>query len=218
MAEGKENGPEDSVTTEMIKELPQEKIFERTKHFRNRFVGQEDAPSSWRSVRFVYMRKPGAEHQKGDRKLQGDRTRVGDVEVVRDLRGTLAGKRKRAWRMEAAARGRSRWHQLSAFPRDDCADTAQTLGVAGRQEDVWRGRGILRKKSEWITAAPIRELEDVVAQATIENVEKKFQFTRCIRQGSVEAPTLWLKRAHALVSGIVLSNRGWKTDMDGDPS
>ena len=32
-------------------------------------------------------------------------------------------------------------------------------------------------------------------QATFENVESKFKFTRCIHQGCVEAPTLWLKLA-----------------------
>ena len=47
----------------------------------------------------------------------------------------------------------------------------------------------------WITAALIREMTGLDGHATFENVESKFQLTRCIRQESVEAPTLWLKLA-----------------------
>ena len=38
-------------------------------------------------------------------------------------------------------------------------------------------------------------------QAIVEHVESKFKlkFTRCIRQGRVEAPTLWLKLASRFI-------------------
>ena len=48
MAEEKVIGPEDSVVSEMIEELPQEKIHEITKCFPKRFMRQEGAPSSWK--------------------------------------------------------------------------------------------------------------------------------------------------------------------------
>ena len=43
MAEGKVNGPEDSVVTKTIKELFHEKICEITKCFQARFMDQEDS-------------------------------------------------------------------------------------------------------------------------------------------------------------------------------
>ena len=45
MAEGKVNGPEDSVVTKMIKELFHEKISGITKCFQARFMDQEDSES-----------------------------------------------------------------------------------------------------------------------------------------------------------------------------
>ena len=41
----------------------------------------------------------------------------------------------------------------------------------------------------------LREMKVLEGHAAFEHVESKFKFTRCIRQGSVEAPTLWLKQA-----------------------
>ena len=47
MVEEEVHGPEDPVVTEMIRELPQEKIFDITKRFQKRLMGEEEAPSSW---------------------------------------------------------------------------------------------------------------------------------------------------------------------------
>ena len=43
---GKINGQQDSVVTDMIKELPQEKIYETTKCVQARVMEQEGAPNS----------------------------------------------------------------------------------------------------------------------------------------------------------------------------
>ena len=49
----------------------------------------------------------------------------------------------------------------------------------------------------WITAALLREMAGLEGLATFEAVASTFPFTRCIRQGSVEAPRLWLKNGNA---------------------
>ena len=49
MSEIKVNGPED-VVSEMIKQLPLEKICIITRCFQERFMGQMEAPSSWKIV------------------------------------------------------------------------------------------------------------------------------------------------------------------------
>ena len=45
----------------------------------------------------------------------------------------------------------------------------------------------------WITAALLQEMKRHEGHAAFESVESRFHLTRCIRQGSVEAPTLWLR-------------------------
>ena len=53
---------------------------------------------------------------------------------------------------------------------------------------------ILKKDThDWISAALQSEMGSLQRQATFENVEKSFSVTRCIRHGSVEAPTQWLQ-------------------------
>ena len=59
----------------------------------------------------------------------------------------------------------------------------------------------------------LREMEYLERQASFENVENKCKFTRCIRQGSVEAPTLWLTLAKHVAWNL---ERGWKNRRNGD--
>ena len=58
MSQNKVNGPEDAVVSEMIQQLPQEKIYIIMKCFQERFMGQMEAPSSWKIVKRVFFRKP----------------------------------------------------------------------------------------------------------------------------------------------------------------
>ena len=46
ISENKVNGPEDSIASEVIKQLPEENIYEITRCFQDRFEELEDAPSS----------------------------------------------------------------------------------------------------------------------------------------------------------------------------
>ena len=64
------NGLEDAVASEMIKQLPQEKINIITKWFQERFMGQMEAPSSWKIVKLVFLRKADAEPTKGIRRYR----------------------------------------------------------------------------------------------------------------------------------------------------
>ena len=48
-----------------------------------------------------------------------------------------------------------------------------------------------------LTSALFRETTGLDEQATFDNVESKFQFTRCVHQGDVEVPRLGLKNGHA---------------------
>ena len=60
MSEHKVNGPEDDVESEMIKQLKLEKICIITRCFQERFMVQMEAPSSWKIVKLVFLRKPDA--------------------------------------------------------------------------------------------------------------------------------------------------------------
>ena len=75
MSENKVNGQEDAVETEMIKQLLVEEIFICCEVFSGTLMGQMDAPSSWKIVRLVSLRKPDAEPKKTDQKLQGHRAK-----------------------------------------------------------------------------------------------------------------------------------------------
>ena len=67
MSENKVDGLEDTVVGEMIKQLPNEKIYTITKCFQERFMGLTEAPSSWKIEKLVFLRKPDAEPKKGIR-------------------------------------------------------------------------------------------------------------------------------------------------------
>ena len=55
MSENQVNGHEDAVVSEMIKQLPQEKIYINTKCFQERLMGQMEAPISWNVVKLVCL-------------------------------------------------------------------------------------------------------------------------------------------------------------------
>ena len=64
----------------------------------------------------------------------------------------------------------------------------------------------------WITAAMLSGMEGLEGHATFEDVERRFNLTRRIRQGSVEAPTLWLKLAKHILWN---AEQEWTTEGDG---
>ena len=70
MSQNKVNGPADAVVSEMIKQLLQEKIYTLTRCFQERFMGQMEAPGSWKIVKLVFLRKPDAKPKKGIRSFR----------------------------------------------------------------------------------------------------------------------------------------------------
>ena len=174
-------------------------------------------------MQWVFLRKPDAELEKRDHKLQGHRVDIGDFEVVCDLNNSSLGKSERTRRLAAPARG---WCGVDGL-RCQHLQVLMTQLLQRHwewQEDkrtnVWHGSekkpamyivsmdiktavDVARSKRTaqimgdqdvhgWITAALLHEM---TGHAIIENVQSKFQCTRCFRQGSVEAPTLWFKLA-----------------------
>ena len=56
MSENQVNGSEDAVVSEMVKQLPFEKIYVITMCSQERLNGQMEAPSSWKIVKLVTLR------------------------------------------------------------------------------------------------------------------------------------------------------------------
>ena len=68
----------------------------------------------------------------------------------------------------------------------------------------------------WITAALLREMKGLVGHAAFEGVWSKFNFKLCIRQGGVEAQTLWLKLAKQILWNV-RKERMEEQEEDGTP-
>ena len=84
MSDNRVNGPEDAVVSQMIKQLLLGKIHLITRCFQERFMGQMEAPSSWKIVKLVFLRKQDAQPKK-DRKLPGHCAHICVSEVVHIL-------------------------------------------------------------------------------------------------------------------------------------
>ena len=109
---------------------------------------------------------------------------------------------------------------MPALPGDAHPAAAETLEWQDRRKDTWQGsettthelhcksghqdgilawhdRHMFRKLWEgkthgWINAALSRKPANVEGHASFEN-DGQFKFTRCIRPGADEAPTLWVQ-------------------------
>ena len=57
-------------------------------------------------------------------------------------------------------------------------------------------RTALHRVHGWITAALLEEIKDLRGKESFEPFDTEFGCARCIRQGSVEARTLWLEPAN----------------------
>ena len=66
----------------------------------------------------------------------------------------------------------------------------------------------------WMTAALSREMTGLGDQTTFENVVSTFRFSRCLRQGGVEAPRLWIKMTMRILWNV---EPEWKRRKDGTP-
>ena len=88
MCDSKVNGPEDKVVSEMIKHFLLEKIYTKI-----------EAPSSWKFVELVFLRKPDAEPKEG----------------IRSYRAIAL---KRTRELEEITRGWNKWDKLLAIGSD----------------------------------------------------------------------------------------------------
>ena len=59
-----------------------------------------------------------------------------------------------------------------------------------------------------LTAALLAEMQDVRGSASFENSETEFRYSRCFRQGGVEAPMPWGRVAQYVL---------WKAEESGEP-
>ena len=72
-----------------------------TKYFQERFTERVEAPSSWKIVKLVFLRKPHEKPQNRKKKLEGHRVDIGGVKVVRIVCYCSSGKEKEpeGWRL-----------------------------------------------------------------------------------------------------------------------
>ena len=122
--------PDDAVVSEMINHLPVEKIYTITRCFQERFLGQMDAPSSWKIVKLVFPEKPDVEPKKRIRSKKSDRPHKCHVEVVRVLCDDAHGKRAEARDFEKTSYGRSQQNKLSTSTGVAHKSLTKTLGMA----------------------------------------------------------------------------------------
>ena len=85
-------GAEDSVFAELVKELPQEKIFDITGCFQGRFHGSGRSSQLFTKSNTCICEEARRRAKEGNQKFQGDCAHVDDVEVVRDLHDLTLGK------------------------------------------------------------------------------------------------------------------------------
>ena len=141
--------------------LPLETVYEVARCFQALFMGLEEAPSCWKIVKLVFLRKPDAEPPKWDKKLSCNAIDVCHGEMVCLQYHFSTGKRKPG-RVEKAARSKS-GRDIVGGRRTDVRPTGMAvpegghLGMAvpealrcmwpawtSRQPSTWRGQSTLR--------------------------------------------------------------------------
>ena len=152
------------------------------------------------------------------------------------------GKGERTRDLEQTSHGRNQQHKLSTSTGVGHKSFTKALGMArGKTAPVetWqrdstnnvhgklghRPRHIARIMEShnihrWLIAADLREMSGLEGKATFECVERSFNFNRCLRQGSVEAPRLWQMMAAQLLVSVEgtwrQKNMGLLLDFKGE--
>ena len=181
-------------------------------------MGQMESPSSWKVVKLVFLKKPDAAPTKGIRSYQAIAltsvmsTWYASCVLLRQE------KDKRAWKVEELAHGWCERDKMPKPKGIDDEFIAKTLGVARRGEPRDEKHGTLVRPTMylasmdtrtafdeakpkhvawildghnthgWLIAALLREILWLSGTASFESVETRFNFNRCLRQGSVGAP------------------------------
>ena len=213
VSENKVNGPEDAIVSEMIKTLPMEKIYMKTKCFQERFLGRMESPSSWKVVKRVFLRKPDAAPTKGIRsyraialtsvmskwyvscillRLEKEKSHL-QVMVTNLLQKHWEWQEERNLVMRHGTVVRPTMY-MASLDIKTAVDEAKPKHVAKIMDN--------HNTHGWIIAALVREMSGLSGKAIFECVESSFAFNRCLRQGSVEAPRLWQKMATQIWANV----------------
>ena len=101
------------------------------------------------------------------------------------------------------------WEEHKDFEPKHGSDHKPTMYVAGmdiQTVDGARLKHITQVLEDenvhgWRIAALIREMAGLEGEANFESVENKFPFTKCVRQGSVEAPKALAQKGRCRSNG-----------------
>ena len=130
MAEETVNGPEDSVATEMIKELPQRKGLRNDEILPRPLRWPRSCSKLLENYEIGVLKKARHITPKGDRKLPGDCAYVSDVDLVRDLHHFTTGEGKRTRSMEGST---CAWVELTGLAASSkCRYTGSGRGTQGK--------------------------------------------------------------------------------------
>ena len=131
LSKNKVNGPEDAIVSEMIKRLPMDKIYIKTKCFQERFLGRMESPSSWKVVKLVFLRKMDAAPTKGIRSYRA----IALTSVMPKWYASCVllrlEKEKEPEKWKNLHDWWIGWDKLPALASDDDEHDTETLGVAG---------------------------------------------------------------------------------------
>ena len=164
LCDNKVNGPEDAVVREMIKILPLDKIYTIARFFQDRFVGQMDAPDTWKIVKLVFLRKPDAEPKKVIRSYRA----FALTSVVSKWYASCVMMRtdgESARNLERTSHGRSQQHELS---------TSTGVGHKSLTKTLEMARGKISHVETW-------------QRDSTNHVYGKLGHQDCLRRGEVEA-------------------------------
>ena len=135
-------------------------------------MGQMEAPSSWKIVKLLFLRKPGAEPKRGIRSYRA-------IALTSCITYSSYGTRK----------GPESWKKLHV-------GGIESIGCQHFQVMV---TNLLQKH---YFAALLRELAGLQGQVMFECVESTISLARCLRIGSVEAPRSWQKMAMQILAKV----------------
>ena len=208
----------------MLQCLPTETVYEVAHWFDKRFRGECRAPEGWKILRFVFLRKPDAKLEKGLRGFRAmtllsvfskryttvfvdmlhhekepsewKRLHVGAERGVNceRMQALVTNIFQRHWEWREDRRvdlqpGRFRYN--TAFMASLDVKTAFDVAKPAVVSKILSLTGVHGN----LTAALLAEMQDVRGSGSLENCETEFRYSRCIRQGGVEAPVLWRRSA-----------------------
>ena len=103
-------------------------------------MGKMGAPSSWKIVKLVFLRKQDAEPKRGISKLEGHRADIGDVDVVRVLYYSASGKEKfESWkRLHVGGGWRNKLPALASFNDISATKALGMTGGKGSRAEAWK--------------------------------------------------------------------------------